>query len=595
MPFVLNELPPSARDALGEHRVALVIGNGEYEIPTLRLNYCVNDAKEIAQALAVLGFDVTLGENCDLEQMTRLLAAFQVRLDAEPKPNAALLFYSGHGLEIFGHNYLLPTRAAIWHPAHLRQAMPLDDFLQVMTAAADKTLVFIDACRNNPIPEHFVGEIRPTSGMAFIKSAQPRRNVFIALATDPGEIALEGDGPLSPFTAALVKFINVPGMKLHDIMLEVRKAVISATKDKQWPWQLGNIGEFYFLPPKNNRLDHQEWEVLRLSQDLPKIRRFLTEWPDSYFRSHALDRIRALEEQIRADNEAKRKAAEESYRAQGRIRIEWGRESAVSWIAPGGGRATSERIRDLPFGPEMVAVPSKPLPILVSRTLISIEQFSEFVTAADYKIASGGHLWTGSQWHYADHVWWMNSEEHAMAPVLKNEARKMFDWMKSPKGSAIYHPHPTDILPPLLKVPSAPPDFFLRFFVKAYQPVLFVSRHDAQAYAAWLSTTTKRKYRLLTGSEWDHIFQPANDERNASNALQVPWGDPTPGNVWGMVHRPDSCGVWEWVDSPFFDSLRGDGKQSPLGPLDPRLVSSSSHIGGLHRANVVSFRVAREL
>ena len=133
-----------------EKRAALVIGNGAYtNVP--RLNNPVNDVKDVVVALKVLGFEVIEGEDLDLAGMEESLQAFNKILEGK---DVALFYYSGHGVQVQGENFLIPVRERIESEITVRsRAMPLSQVLNTIRDANVSTaLIFLDACRDNPFP-----------------------------------------------------------------------------------------------------------------------------------------------------------------------------------------------------------------------------------------------------------------------------------------------------------------------------------------------------------------------------------------------------------------------------------------------------------
>jgi len=166
--------------------------------------------------------------------------------------DVALLFYAGHGLQVSGKNYLVPVDAKLQVERDLDfEAISLDFVLKQMELDRDdKTnIVFLDACRDNPLARNLARSMGTRSGTIAQGLAQVQAGVgtFIAYSTQPGNVALDGEGRNSPFTAALVKDLRLPDRNLNAVMIEVRKDVTAATGGKQVPWDLSALtGDFYF-------------------------------------------------------------------------------------------------------------------------------------------------------------------------------------------------------------------------------------------------------------------------------------------------------------------------------------------------------------
>ncbi len=158
-----------------------------------------------------------------------------------------LFYYAGHGIQVNGVNYLIPVRAKINKESDVRfKAFDLGQILAEMENANNGlNIVLLDACRDNP----FARSMRSTSrGLAIISTAP--EGTFISYATGPGQVAQDGDGRNSPYTGALLKNINTPGLPIEQVFKKVR---VQLASQKQTPWELSSLkGEFYFRSEKIN-------------------------------------------------------------------------------------------------------------------------------------------------------------------------------------------------------------------------------------------------------------------------------------------------------------------------------------------------------
>ncbi|MEI9901448.1 MAG: caspase domain-containing protein [Hyphomicrobium sp.] len=234
--------------AQAEKRVALVVGNSKYSEATPLANPA-NDANEIATALKGAGFEVILGLDVDKRAFDTKVRNFAELLDGS---DVAIFFYAGHGLQVGGRNYLIPTDARLANERDLDfDAVSLDLVLKQMELGrAEKTnIVFLDACRDNPFTRNLARSMGTRSSNLGKGLAQVETGVgtFISYSTQPGNVALDGTGHNSPFTAALAKHVREPGRNLTSTMIEVRKDVLAATGGKQVPWDHSALtGDFYF-------------------------------------------------------------------------------------------------------------------------------------------------------------------------------------------------------------------------------------------------------------------------------------------------------------------------------------------------------------
>lgn len=224
-----------------ERRVALVIGNGDYEQG--RLHNPVNDARAIAQALRRAGFEVIAKENADRGAMYEAINAFGDRL--KETNGVGLFYFSGHGLQVQGKNFMMPLRARITSERMVEtEAVDVNRVLGEMDAAqARVNIVVLDACRHNPYARSFRSISR---GLAQIDAP---RGTLIAYATAPGKVAEDGTGQNSPYTAALVKHLAEPGLPIETVFKRVRVDVLNQTGNRQEPWEASSLtGDFFFFP-----------------------------------------------------------------------------------------------------------------------------------------------------------------------------------------------------------------------------------------------------------------------------------------------------------------------------------------------------------
>jgi len=239
-------LPGAALAA--EKRVALVIGNSAYANATPLPNP-VNDAGAIAKALTAAGFEVILGLDLDKPGFDGKVRDFASALDGA---DVALFFYAGHGLQVAGRNYLVPVDAKLQKERDLDfEGLSVDFILKQMELERENktNIVILDACRDNPLARNLARSMGTRSASIGKGLAQVETGVgtFIAYSTQPGNVALDGTGANSPFTAALVKGVQAQGRNLTAVMVDVRKDVLAATQGKQVPWDHSSLtGDFYF-------------------------------------------------------------------------------------------------------------------------------------------------------------------------------------------------------------------------------------------------------------------------------------------------------------------------------------------------------------
>jgi uncharacterized caspase-like protein len=235
--------------ALAGDRLALVIGNGAYANAP-RLANPANDAADIANSLRSIGFDIVEGRDLDKRTMEQKIVEFGHKLDGA---SLALFFYAGHGLQVNGQNYLVPIDAKLQRAGDLSfETINVNQVLAQMEADKRVNLVFLDACRDNPLARSFartLGDTRSASVGRGLASIQSAVGTMIAYATQPDNTALDGTGRNSPFTTALLKHIPTPGLEVRSMMTRVRADVLAATRDRQLPWDHSSlIGEVVLAP-----------------------------------------------------------------------------------------------------------------------------------------------------------------------------------------------------------------------------------------------------------------------------------------------------------------------------------------------------------
>ncbi len=224
-------------------RLALVIGNGKY-VNAPALENPANNSADLAKALRGVGFEVIEQQDASREAMTKALREFSARLRGT---EVALFFYAGHGIQLNGENYLLPVDADIQSPADVRfNTVDLTDIQQEMEGSGRVNIIILDACRNNPFADRLAqsGRAAPSRGLGRIDAAG--EGSLIVYSTQPNNVALDGAGRNSPFTAALLKHVITPGIEVRQMLSRVRGDVLAATDRRQTPWDSSSLtGDIY--------------------------------------------------------------------------------------------------------------------------------------------------------------------------------------------------------------------------------------------------------------------------------------------------------------------------------------------------------------
>jgi hypothetical protein len=292
-----------AAPAHADRRIAFVVGNASYEHTGVLANPR-NDAQDVADKLKSLGFEVMLSLDLDQGSFAHAIDDFARRLDGA---DVGLFYYAGHALQMNEKNYLVSTSAklesAFLVPA---ETIELEPIVRLMESKAPINLVFLDACRNNPLADNLkrslaamhrsvalgrgLGRIEPTG-----------RDTLIAFAAAPGQEASDGIGRNSPFTAALLNHIAQPGLEVSVMLKEVAAEVREKTENAQRPQQLSDMSRtFYFAkaepqsaagptvqPPAQAQTEGSVeltfWRSVSAANDCESVRAYLGRFPNGSF------------------------------------------------------------------------------------------------------------------------------------------------------------------------------------------------------------------------------------------------------------------------------------------------------------------------
>jgi hypothetical protein len=234
-----------------ERRVALVVGAAHYaHAPALA--HTLDDARDVAAALKRLGFEVDLvtdPNRGDLENAVRRLG------ERSRGADVSLFYYSGHALQSQGVNWVLPVSANIENDRVLRfEALDLDAVREQIEGLARVSLIILDACRDDPFKQRF-GAARGSASNGLADANTSVAGSYVVFATAPGKVAADGNGPHSPFTGSLLKYIETPGLEIREMMSKVIADVEEATDDRQIPSDHSSLkGDFFFNPANSAKV-----------------------------------------------------------------------------------------------------------------------------------------------------------------------------------------------------------------------------------------------------------------------------------------------------------------------------------------------------
>ena len=220
------------------NRTALVIGNSNYQASPLKNP--VNDAKDIAAKLEILGFDVVLRTDADKRSMVDGINLFARKL---ARSEVGIFYFAGHGIQINNINYLIPVNSKVESASDVEfEGINAGRILGKMKEAGNRlNIVVLDACRNNPFARSFRSA---SKGLA--KMDAPPGSI-IAYATSPGFLAEDGIGRNGVYTGELLKNLENPGLAVQEVFNQTGLGVMKQTNDKQVPWVSSTPVPKYFL------------------------------------------------------------------------------------------------------------------------------------------------------------------------------------------------------------------------------------------------------------------------------------------------------------------------------------------------------------
>ena len=248
---------PDIASADEARRIALVVGISRYD-SIYALDNASRDAETVARTLEEIGFEVTLLKDASRSEMVQTIDTFASSADTA---DAALFYFAGHGFQYGGINRLVPRDAVLDEESAIaRQTVSLNDVIAKLEDKRRQTLIFLDACRNNPLPTKF------RDGSQGLSQVETGTGTFVAFATQPGNVTRDGSGDHSPFTKAFVDNVTEAGQSISDLMIQVRNDVQKDTLFQQTPWDQSSLrSQFYFVPEDeaNAGLTDEDREMLR--------------------------------------------------------------------------------------------------------------------------------------------------------------------------------------------------------------------------------------------------------------------------------------------------------------------------------------------
>jgi formylglycine-generating enzyme required for sulfatase activity len=585
MAFALAGAP-----ALADKRVALVVGNSAYKNVT-PLDNPARDARLMAETLRSLGFTLVGGAaQLDLDKagFDGAVQSFGNRLQGA---EVGLFYYAGHGVQVRGANYLVPVGANPTKEADVDFQM-LDSNLvlrQMESAGTKLNIVILDACRNNP----FGGRsLRGTeSGLAQMRAPE---GTLISFATQPGNVAQDGAAGNSPYTIALAQTLRRPGLDIFQTFNEVGLAVMQATGDSQQPWVSSSPirGNFYFAGPATG-------QAPSTAATSPSTAIAAASNPDEVF----WQAIKDEGSQVLFD-EFLKKYPSSSRAMDARTRLDALKKQQVAVIAPPIALPSSAD----PCGGAAVTVSQSPrracpLSENAERALKPKDSFKECERCPEMVVVPAGSFTMGAP----------ESERAAVAAAYATYGIVPWSLTTNPPPSSDGPQHRVTIAQPIAvgRFPVTfdewddcsddggcngyrPSD---QGWGRGSRPAVNVSWDDAEAYVAWLSRKTGKRYRLLSEAEWEYMtragsmtpywwgwsFSTSQANYNGSRTYD---GQPTgenrqktlpvasfSPNPWGFYQVHGNS--YDWVEDCFHDDYVGapvDGSSWTTGNCKGHVV-----------------------
>jgi formylglycine-generating enzyme required for sulfatase activity len=424
-----------------------------------------------------------------------------------------LFFYAGHGLQINEKNYLVSINAQLSNEFLISsETIELDAIVRLMESKAATNIVLLDACRDNPLTENLrrsLAAMRRTAtlgnGLARIEPVS--RDMMVAYAAGPGQVAADAGEGNSPFTAALLKRIAEPGVEISVMLKQVTADVREATRDKQRPQQLGDMTRrVYFAPaapaagdaapeskaapaapspprnvqdPEDRTLEIAFWTSARAANECDAMRAYLQRYPAGVFVELAkLAEGRLCKPDRTVTMVEKLPAAPPTPAPVPAV--------AAPQAAPASRPPPIAAPPSAPPAPQVTAV--KPPAIPAPPAPSAANAFRDCERCPEMINLPGGSFTMGSNEDASERP----PHEVTIAPfALGRYPVTIGEWRHCVAEKACgYAPNGDDNL-----------------------PVYNVSWTDAQEYVAWLSKTVQTKYRLPSESEWEYAARAGTTTR----------------------------------------------------------------------------------
>jgi uncharacterized caspase-like protein len=296
-----------------DKRVALVIGNGAYRYAPPLINP-KNDAEDVGRSLQSLGFETVVATDLDRTGLNEALDRFSRSVAGA---DIAVVYYSGHGMQFAGRNYLLPVDARLAGADDVNRfrLLPFDDITDILQTARGARVIVLDACRNNPVEEELKRRLALAPGAnrdAYLTRGLGRvsagNGLIVAYETQASDVAADGSGRNSPFTAAFLRNVAAPDIDLRQMFFRVQDEVDQVTGGRQRPeLSISLVGEFKLkasvtpaAPPASGAAAaaaseaERAWHVIASTTNQGLLEDFIRRFGDSFYGAVARARLQDL-------------------------------------------------------------------------------------------------------------------------------------------------------------------------------------------------------------------------------------------------------------------------------------------------------------
>ncbi len=608
-----------------EQRVALVIGNNNYKGEYLsKLHNPINDALAIKKVLESKNFKVIYAQDVTSRTMKLKLSEFYKSIR---NGGVGLLYFSGHGMEFDGENYLIPVDAQINEKSEVSiDSIAVNTITKRMTRANNRlNVVVLDACRNDPFAK---------GGSGGLAKIDPPAGTLVAYATSAGKTASDGKkGENGAFTKYLIKYIKQKDLSLTQVFKKTRISVYKDTNKRQKPAVYDEIiGEdfFFTLPTKNQKskstpqvnanAENELWSMVKSSNTIEDYNYYISSYPKGRFVSVANYKIKKLKpkkQEIKkytlkinpTPSDAKVQITNIKPRYHDNMELKKG--TYYARVSKQGYhtkkkkislyddmeldiRLEKEKSNDAPknfvhikagsfqMGSNDGDADEKPkyrvdidYDFYIGKYEVTVGEFREFINATNHKVQTETN---GGCWIYED-KWKQKSDADWQNPYFSQTDKS---------------------------------------------PVVCVSHNDAKAYANWLNRKTGKNYRLPTEAEWEYVARAGTTTKysfgdsksnlkyyaNLADSLtnfswKESWDDGYKNtspvgtfrpNLWGVYDMHGN--VWEWCEDWYTDSYKStprDGTDNDSGNQKKRVLRGGSWCGNaviLRSANRYRFNPA---